>query len=638
MISVVLATYNEADNIKRCLQAVQDWADEIVVVDGNSQDETAELAQEIGAKVISTSNKANFHINKQMAIDAAQGDLILQLDADEVVTAALAQFIQNLDAQLPRKERQATDSPPVAWYIKRKNLMMGRWLKKGGQYPDPVIRLFIAGQARLPQQDVHEQMEVDGPIATAPGHLLHYANPTFDDYWRKFQTYTSFKAQQLAQSGLNCRPLKALQYLLLKPLLTFSKIFLRHKGFVDGWPGFVFALGSGLHHAVSFLKLCRLKLSQGDNQQQQASTKIKPPTQAKQEPIQVRLDTSPLANAHAIRGVGVYTRFLQQALAKNQRVKLSTKKCSAKCSPKSDLVHYPYFDLFFSTLPWPNNGPKAHPTIVTVHDVIPLRFPHYYRPGLRGRLKFFRQKLALRRCQAVITDSQASKQDIEHYLGIKPDKIYPVPLAANPKLQAQPASVVSQVRRKYDLPSNYILYVGDINYNKNIPSLIQSLVQLPADLHLVLLGKNFRPQPIPEWQRLEQQIKTSDLKSRLTLLPNITGDANQELAAIYSGARAYVQPSLWEGFGLPVLEAMHCQTPVVSSNRGSLPEVSGTHAILVEPQASSIAQGVQTVLEWSAQARQKFVTKAAAHAQQFTWQKTAQQTIDVYQQVITTSN
>ncbi len=250
MISVVLAVFNEEKNIKKCLDPVKDWADEIIVVDGSSEDNTRQIATQLGAKVIKTTNKPNFHINKQMAIDAAQGELILQLDADEVVDDELANFIQNLHQRLLAKSQIKS----CAWMIKRKNMFMGRWLSKGGQYPDAVIRLFIKGKAWLPQKDVHEQMKVDGEIGTAKGHLIHYAYPSFKDYLRKFSTYTSFKAEQLADLEIKSNLITILNYLWLKPGWTFLMIYFRHKGFVDGVPGFIFALFSGLHHHVAFLK------------------------------------------------------------------------------------------------------------------------------------------------------------------------------------------------------------------------------------------------------------------------------------------------------------------------------------------------------------------------------------------------
>lgn len=258
MISVVLATHNEEKNIKKCLASVKSFASEIIVVDGASTDQTREIAKKMGARVFKTTNKANFHINKQKAMDKAKGNLVLQLDADEAVDEELADFIKKIDKKIG-KQKQFSKNETVAWWIKRRNLFMGRWLKKGGQYPDPVIRLYVNGKAGLPQKDVHEQMWVDGQIALAKGHLWHFSNPTFAVYLKKFNTYTSFKAHQLIASGLKVNPITFINYCFVKPTMTFLRLYLRHKGFVDGWPGFVFALFSGLHHLVAYLKFWELK-------------------------------------------------------------------------------------------------------------------------------------------------------------------------------------------------------------------------------------------------------------------------------------------------------------------------------------------------------------------------------------------
>lgn len=257
MLSVVLATHNEANNLARCLASVKNLADEIIIADGESSDETVKIAQQYGAKVIQTTNKPNFHINKQMAMDAAQGELVLQLDADEVVDTELASFIESVhqtvgDVPLSKAAYQA-------WWIKRKNLFLGTFLKKGGQYPDPVIRLYLNGFARLPQKDVHEQMAVDGRVGWAEGHLEHYSNPTFAEYLRKFNTYTSFSAQQLYAAGTRATFSLGVRYFVVKPLKTFISLYLRHKGFLDGVPGLVFALMSSLHHPVVVLKLWELE-------------------------------------------------------------------------------------------------------------------------------------------------------------------------------------------------------------------------------------------------------------------------------------------------------------------------------------------------------------------------------------------
>lgn len=244
--SVVLATHNEEANIERCLDSVADIADEIIVVDGESTDKTVELAQKMGAKIISTTNKPMFHTNKQMAMDAAKGDWILQLDADEVIDNSLKHFIAKI-----LKE----DSEFSAFWIKRKNWFLGTFLKKGGQYPDPVIRLYKRGRAYLPQKDVHEQMEVDGTVGWAEGHLLHYNAPNFARYITNANRYTTQTAKQMQQQKVGLNLKNDFVYLVWKPKITFLKLFFRHKGFVDGFPGFVFAMFSGLHHAIAYMKL-----------------------------------------------------------------------------------------------------------------------------------------------------------------------------------------------------------------------------------------------------------------------------------------------------------------------------------------------------------------------------------------------
>ncbi len=345
--------------------------------------------------------------------------------------------------------------------------------------------------------------------------------------------------------------------------------------------------------------------------------------------INVLFDTSPLKNDHAIRGVGVYTRQLETELRKMDQLNVFD---DVRKNAKPDIVHYPFFDLFFSTLPI--RLTRKSKIVVTVHDVIPLLFPKYYKAGIKGRLRFFKQRTALQRVDAVLTDSYASQADIIKYLKIKPEKVHVTYLAANPEIVRPTLQCIADTRKKYHIPKKYILYVGDINYNKNLPQLIKSLKFLPDEVTLVCVGKNFVEQKIPEWTRIEQQLALSDVSDRVCFLPQVTGDAHKELAALYSGAACYVQPSLYEGFGLPVLEAMQCKTPVVASNNSSLIEVSGKHAVMVEATAESIAEGIKQILSWSELQCKEHVEKAFKWSQEFSWSKTAVQTFKVYQQLM----
>lgn len=346
--------------------------------------------------------------------------------------------------------------------------------------------------------------------------------------------------------------------------------------------------------------------------------------------IHVLIDTSPLANANSIRGVGAYTLFLAEYLEKRSDVQIMRSGTQDSQDFKPQIIHFPFFDLFFPTLPLL----KKSKTIVTVHDVIPLVFPDKYKPGKKGSIVFLKQRKALQRADAIITDSLASKIDIQKFLKIQPEKIHVVPLAANPLLQAKNEKEINSTRRKLKLPKHYFLYVGDINYNKNIPQLIKMVKYLPKDIKLVCVGKNFEPQNIPEWQWIETQLALSDVQDRVKFYPDILGTDIETLSAIYSGAIAYIQPSLYEGFGLTVLEAMQCKTPVIAGNNSSLIEVCKDHALLSEETAESLAQAATTVLNWSTKERQTKIEAAYKWSQTFSWEETAKETVSVYKKIL----
>ncbi len=332
----------------------------------------------------------------------------------------------------------------------------------------------------------------------------------------------------------------------------------------------------------------------------------------------------------------MYTRFLAAELEQVNNLKViqlessaerkSQKILKAKVAGSQSLVHYPYFDLFFPTLPF-FRGSKS---VVTVHDVIPLKFPKQYPPGKKGKLTFFRQLLSLRKADAIITDSLSSKEDIVKHLHIRREKIHVVYLAANPELQQPEEKVLLTTMKKYQLPKEYVLYVGDINYNKNIPQLIKAMKYFPPHLHLVCVGRNFIPQDIPEWKAIETQLALSNVLDRVHFLTELSAAATNELAAVYAGAQVYVQPSLYEGFGLPILEAMQCRTPVVAVRSSSLVEVGGEVAEYVEDDAESLANGIKQVLSWSKTRREERVRAGYKWSKEFSWAKTALETVKVY--------
>jgi len=252
-ISVAMITYNEEGNIRDCLESVK-WADEIVVVDGSSRDKTREIAKEMGARVIKTTNKLFFDTNKNLAIEACQGEWILLLDADERVSPELAKEINTTI-------NSSVSEQPVAYWLKRKNYFLGRYLRKGGQYPDAVVRLFKKGQVRMPAETVHQQLEVNGKTSCLENDLLHWATPTFSRYWMRERRYSSLEALEMLRDKVSLNPANWLKYLIFRPKRTFFLLYIRHKGFMDGWPGFVFAFFSGFHHAWAFGKYLKMRIS-----------------------------------------------------------------------------------------------------------------------------------------------------------------------------------------------------------------------------------------------------------------------------------------------------------------------------------------------------------------------------------------
>ena len=248
-LSVVLATRNEQANIGRCLDAIKDIADEIIVCDESSGDRTVGIAKVYGAKIIHTQHEQNFHINKNKAIDAARSDWILQLDADEVVSPELSrEILQTIKL----------NSGINGYWLNRRNWFLNRFLTKGGQYPDPTLRLYRNGFGRLPAKDVHEQAEVKGKTGHLKNDLLHYRDTSFEKYLEGFNRYSSFISTQLS-TKVNI--VSTIKYLIIKPLYIFLNIYVRHKGFVDGKAGFIFALYSGLIWSVAYIKYWQNKLS-----------------------------------------------------------------------------------------------------------------------------------------------------------------------------------------------------------------------------------------------------------------------------------------------------------------------------------------------------------------------------------------
>jgi len=242
-LSLCLAVRNEEKNIHYPLDSACNLADEIIVVDGDSNDRTIEIARSYGKKVsiIHAKNETMFHRNKQKAIEAASGEWILQLDADEALTDSLKEEIRTI---------VYSKNSLVGYWLPRKNFFLTRFLTKGGQYPDYTLRLYKKGMAKFPCQDVHENVRISGKMGYLKNPLLHFADPDFSRYLMRWDRYTSLEVERMPK-GQN---LSFFKYFCWYPKITFLSMYFRHKGFMDGFPGFVFALFSSMRFIVIYIK------------------------------------------------------------------------------------------------------------------------------------------------------------------------------------------------------------------------------------------------------------------------------------------------------------------------------------------------------------------------------------------------
>jgi glycosyltransferase involved in cell wall biosynthesis len=265
--------------------------------------------------------------------------------------------------------------------------------------------------------------------------------------------------------------------------------------------------------------------------------------------------------------------------------------------------------------------------VATIHDVIPYIYPQT-SSQLDWLIYRFWLPLAVRHLDAIITDSTCSKNDILRYLPVSPERVVVIPIAANSSYRVMESAAYTPTLARYGVDFPYILYVGSLEARKNLTRLLEayhSLRNWSTQWRLVVVGaRKWKFSPIFE------TVQRLGLEAHV----HFTGYIEEaDLPAFYNGADLLVFPSLYEGFGLPVLEAMACGTPVVTATASSLPEVAGDAAILVDPyDSAAIADGMRRVLE-NPELAATLRELGLARAQQFSWERTARETIAVYERV-----
>lgn len=243
-LSVVIITFNEEQNIARCLDSVKDLADDIVVVDSFSTDNTVNLCKSYGAKVFSLPFEG--YVNQKNKADQyAASDYILSLDADEVLSETLIQSIKQVKNNWEKE----------GYYLSRLNNYCGKWIRHCGWYPDRKLRLFDRRKGEWKGITLHEKFEVEGETGILKGDLLHYTYPTIASHITQTQKFTSIAARELFQQEKKATPFK----ILFSPVFKFLKSYFVKLGFLDGYQGLMVCSISAWSNYLKYKKLASLR-------------------------------------------------------------------------------------------------------------------------------------------------------------------------------------------------------------------------------------------------------------------------------------------------------------------------------------------------------------------------------------------
>jgi len=271
---------------------------------------------------------------------------------------------------------------------------------------------------------------------------------------------------------------------------------------------------------------------------------------------------------------------------------------------------------------------KSIKTVVTIHDLIFLRHPEFYRAA--ERMIYVRKfRHACRRADRIVAVSEQTRRDVIEFFGIPADRIETIYQSCDPVFSlAVEDSARRAVRAKYRLPDNYILYVGSFNKRKNLIGLVEalSLMKNALDVHLVLVGDGRQVK-----EQLRERVRQLNLEKRVFIR---SGIPNADLPAVYQSARLFVYPSFYEGFGIPIIEAMSGRVPVVTSRNGCFPEAGGPDSLYVDPEKpAELAAAMERVLTDSRLAA-RMIEKGAAYVKRFDGRKTSAHLVRLYRELV----
>lgn len=366
--------------------------------------------------------------------------------------------------------------------------------------------------------------------------------------------------------------------------------------------------------------------------------------------MKILLEATGLETSHRYRGIGRYVEGLlwgmgQQQEAQIDRVGLDQGEIRLRrWRRKADFLFWlesrarldleldkllPAYDIYHSTEPYsvaPLAKKSACKIIATCHDLIPLLFPQMY-PQPTAKIYYKWLKGALRKVDAVIAISQAVKDSLMERFGLPHTQIAVVPHGVEPRFFEEPPT---HTTTPHGAP--YFFYGGGVDPRKRVELILDALASVQNDIpeHLILCGQTHG-----RTKQIQQRIHSLGLQARVKMLPYVT---DAELVGLYRGATGFVFPSLYEGFGLPILEAQAARCPVITTRRSAMPEVAGSAALYLEPadeptERAALAQHMRALSQDST-LRTQLAQEGLENARRFTWQNTAALTLLAYQRAL----
>lgn len=620
-ISALVITFNEIDNIERCIQSIA-FADEIIVVDSFSTDGTWEFLQSKNNIRAFQHIFENFTQQKTYALSLATHDWIYFIDADEKITEPLQKEI--------RSKIINSNNISTFWNY-RVFMFLGKPIRFGGYQNDKVQRLFRKSQCYFdPHRTVHEKLIVEGAEGILKHKLLHYCYQSFSDYKQKTISYGRMSALDRYQTGARFH----WSLMILKSGWKFISKLVFKLGFLDGKKGVILAYLSALGVLERYKELMKIRMPSSTHKNLKIGYEAK------------RI-------FHNKSGLGNYSRNLIYGLSKNSpnhSFYLYNPKESSEIlfkpnntnvferRPQSNFCKTYYnwwrqkavvndlvkdgIDIFHGLsgeLPWGLKKTNIK-SVVTIHDLIFLRKPQWY--SLIDRTIYnFKFKKAAKNADLIVAVSEQTKKDIMTFYGIESSKIKIIYQGCHSIFRQRFTKEDCQkTLSKYQIPKKFILNVGTVEKRKNVLLAVKAIKDL--NVSLVIVGKKTSYAKV-----VENYIVKHGLEKQVFFLKGVD---LKELAILYQSAELFVYPSLYEGFGIPIIEALTSKTPVITSRGGVFSEVGGNYSIYVDPHDSDELKSQITRLLNHPQHCQKMIEEGIKYVQKFEKSSLTKTMNDVY--------